>query len=103
MVLRLGLVFILGCADEEQERLVSEETYPEEYAEAMCSLQVDCEMRNDLESCKTETADRWVDKLDQGCFDEAAARECLDALESIDCAGFENHEADHCTDVDECS
>ncbi len=103
MVLRLGILFMFGCGADEQQRVVSEESYPEEYAEAMCSLQVECELRDDLESCKTETATRWVDKLDQGCFDEAAARECLDSLESIDCEGFGNNEADHCTDVDECS
>ena len=95
---------MVGCAEEEDKgRRAYEDTYPSEYAEAICTVQVECGFVTDLESCRTDLENRWVDKLRLGCFDEFAAIECLDTLESITCAGYEGNAWSMCADVDECT
>ena len=103
MVLRIMIVLMAGCAEEEKPRAVSEETYPPEYAEAICTLQIECGLRDDFASCAADIESRWVDKLSLGCFDETAARDCLDTLNSLSCDGYEAGDSSMCADVDECS
>ena len=103
MNVRIVFLLVLGCAEEEKQRSVSEETYPTEYAESMCAVQVRCGEQDDVEACESLVESSWIRKLESGCFDEAAARECLDTLESISCAGYADGESSMCTDVDECS
>ena len=99
----LMVAMLTGCAGEEEPRAVSEETYPQEYADAMCALQVQCGELDDLEECKSLVKSSWVRKLESGCFDASAARECLDVLESVSCAAYMDGESSVCTDVDECT
>ena len=102
MVLRVAFVLVVGCDTEEKPRVVSQDTYPAEYAKAICAVQLDCGFVTDVESCESDVASRWVDKLDLGCFNKPAARECLDTVEWITCAGYEADEWSMCSDVDEC-
>jgi hypothetical protein len=103
LVMRLVLLLALGCGAEEKEREVSEDTYPEEYAEMICSVQEGCDMIDDQESCMESVVSQWEGKLNMGCFNEAAARECLDTLDAITCDGYLNDEWSICSDVDDCS
>ena len=102
MVLRLICLLLFGCASEEKPRVVSEETYPSEYAEAICDVQIECGLMDDLDACQSDIESRWEDKLSLGCFDESAARDCLDTLEALTCSGYEAGESSMCADVDEC-
>ena len=106
MVLQLVLLFSFACGKEDEARVVSEATYPGEYAEMYCRIQVDCE-RTDLsiESCTEQIQSSMETELASGCFNERAAVECLDILEVISCADFEDAEKgawDVCGDVDVC-
>ena len=106
MVLRLALLFSFGCGKEEAGRVVSEETYPGEYAEMYCRIQVDCERTDlSLDSCTQQIQSSVESEIGSGCFDESAAVECLDILEVISCADFFNIEKDAwsvCGEVDAC-
>jgi hypothetical protein len=102
VVMRLVLLFALGCGTEEEEREVSKDTYAAEYTEAICAVQVRCELFDDQESCVTSVLPQWEDKIDSGCFDEFAARDCLDILETLTCDGYFDDEWSICSDVDVC-
>jgi len=93
----------MGCGKDDEPRAVSEETYPTEYADAICAVQIECGLMEDLDACRGDIEERWIEKLSLGCFDDSAARECLDALESTDCDGYNDGETSMCADVDECS
>ena len=103
MILLLSITWLTGCAGEKEPRAVSEETYPKEYADAMCAVQVRCGEMDDLGDCQSVVESSWVRKLASGCFDASAARECLDVLESVSCDGYLDGESSVCTDVDECT
>ena len=101
--MRLVLLLVIGCGAEEEERVVSQDTYPNEYAAAICAVQFDCDLWDDVETCVETVESRWEGKLNMGCFDETAAKQCLDVLDSLDCAGYDNDEWSVCNDVDDCS
>ena len=106
MVLRLALLLSFGCGKEEASRVVSEDTYPAEYAEMICRIQVDCDRTEmALDSCVEEIESSMASEIESGCFDEAAAVECLDILEVISCEDFGDAEMDAwsvCGEVDSC-
>ena len=105
MVMRLGwFVFLLGCAPEEEpEREVSQATYPTEYAEALCSIQIECTSTDlTVEECQDLAESSVRGKLERNCFNEDYAVECLDILEGMTCNGYEENIWSICGDVDDC-
>ena len=103
LVMRLVLLLVLGCGPEEEARVVSKDTYPTEYAEAVCSVQLGCDLVEEVDDCIESVESQWEGKLNMGCFDKAAAAECLDILETITCAGYDDGVWSICSDVDDCS
>ena len=107
LVMRLVLLFALGCGPKEEDRVVTKDNYPGEYAAAICAVQIECDQTSDdLETCSEATEESIERRLEMGCFDAEAAAECLDILESIDCEAFMDIEEKPwsiCADVDDCS
>ena len=106
MGLRLGLLFLLvACGPEEKaQREVSQGTYPTEYAAALCPIQLEC-MDTDvtMEECLELNESSVRGKLERNCFNKDVAIECLDTLDELSCADFDNNEWSMCGDVDDCS
>lgn len=100
---RVVFLFLVACGGKEEPRPVSEGTYAAEYAEAICSVQVDCDLAEEMEDCTDSVEQQWDGKLNMGCFDEAAARECLDILDTLTCSQYEDGVWSVCSDVADCS
>ena len=106
MVLRVAcVVVLLGCGSEEEPpRQVSKAEYPEEYATAICSIQLECTSTDVTQAeCEELTESSVRSKLERNCFDEDFAVACLDILEEMTCNEYEENIWSICGDVDDCS
>ena len=94
---RLALVmFAAGCGYPAED-------FREDYVDAYCSWASDCNWYESADVC----ADAYVDWApeDEGCFDPKAARDCIDALEALQCPEVEAEVdfPDACNAVYQCS
>jgi len=105
VVLRLiCMVFLVGCGSgEDPPREVSKATYPAAYAEAICSIQIECTSTDvSLSECEELTGTSVRNKLERNCFNEDVAVQCLDVLEEMTCNEYEENIWSMCGDVDDC-
>jgi len=93
----------MGCGSKEEPRVVSKDVFAEDYANAMCSVQLGCDLIDDREDCIETVERQWDGKVDTGCFDGTLAGECLDILETMTCAQYEDGAYAICADVVDCS
>ena len=106
MVVRLSWLLLgVGCGPEDDPvREVSQGTYPSEYAEAICSVQIECTSADvTVEECRELTESSVRSKLERNCFNEDVAVQCLDILDEITCNGYEENVWSVCGDVDDCT
>jgi len=108
----LGLLFLLSCGEDESRGEVDVETFLSEYPQAFCEMWADCNPAKlqdlydgDLTICVEDLEDTQRDRIERdGCsFSGTAAGDCLDVLEGMECADWEEGEGNICGDVINCS
>ena len=114
MAMRLIFVFflVLSCGEDESHRKVDAETFLSEYPQAFCEMWADCNpdklqdlYDGDLTICVEDLEDTQRDRIERdGCaFSGSAAGDCLDVLDGMVCADWEEGEGNICGDVIDCS
>lgn len=105
------LLLLVGCADADKGRgPVSSSNYENEYPVAFCAMWADCNpaklmdlYEGEVLQCEEDLADDIASQIDRGCsYDDVAAGECLDQLETMGCADWEEGEDNICGDVFDC-
>jgi hypothetical protein len=112
MGVQLALLLLLGgCAKIDEGRgPVSSSNYEDEYPAAFCAMWAECNPDKLMDlydgqvlQCEEDLADDVASQVERGCvYDDAAAGECLDQLDTMGCADWEEGEDNICGDVFDC-
>lgn len=91
----LWLLALAGCGPDEA-------SFREDYVASYCAWASECQWYEDADACGAAYVD-WA-PADTSCFDARAAKDCLDALDALQCptAGASVEFPDACNVVYSC-